>query len=87
MTGTELFAKHKKALLKNDLHADLIAFIDASSPTKSINQISASDRLNGAAVFLNVIAGYEELRNKIAGLVAVSAEEKEVPDTYSAPEL
>ena len=89
MTKAEFVAEHGAEWLKlsrKPMFAALLSMIDDESPARRIHTRQDNDRLHGAVVFANEIAGYERLRSLLVNLGTPEATEAEVPNTFTHPE-
>lgn len=89
MTKAEFVAEHGAEWLKlsrKPIFTALLAMIDDESPARKIHTRQDNDRLHGAVVFANEIAGYERLRALLVNLGTPDAPEIEIPTTFAHPE-
>jgi hypothetical protein len=89
MTKAEFVAEHGAEWLKfsrKPMFTALLALIDDESPARRIHTREDNDRLHGAVVFANEIAGHERLRALLVNLGTPEAAEAEVPTTFTHPE-
>lgn len=90
MTRAEFISEHGKAwraFSQKPIFDALLSMIDSESPTRALPSKLDNDRLHGAVVFMNEIAGWEKLRLLLVNLSTESAPDAEVPDTFKDPEI
>lgn len=90
MTKQEYLSEHGedfRKFSKKDAFTALLRMIDDEGPSRKLTKLSETDKLNGSAVFLNKISGWEELRELLSTLTDQPKESPEPPDKFSEPEL
>lgn len=89
MTKAQFLAEHQAEWLRfsrKPIFAALLSLIDDESPARSLHTRPDNDRLHGATVFANEIAGHERLRSLLVNLANPEPTEDEVPNTFANPE-
>jgi hypothetical protein len=90
MTKHQFILDHQKEwieILATPVFKAFLTLIDEESPSRKTVFIPSNDRLHGASVFLNEIAGYERLRLLILDLATLPAVAYEPPTTFSEEEI
>ncbi len=90
MTRAEFNSEHGKAwraFSQKPIFEALLSMIDSESPSRTLPSKLDNDRLHGAVVFMNEIAGWEKLRLLLVNLSTAPAAETDVPDKFTDPEV
>lgn len=90
MTKQEFTSEHGpdwRKFSKKPMFAALLSMIDDASPARALPSKPDNDRLHGAMVFSNEIAGWEKLRALLVNLGAETPTDTEVPDKFTESEI
>lgn len=89
MNKAEFIAEHGSEwtkFSKRPIFASLLSLIDDESPARNLHTRPDNDRLHGATVFANEIAGHERLRSLLVNLANPEPKEADIPTTFTDEE-
>lgn len=89
MTKAQYIAEYGTECLKflnKPAGREFLNMLRDEHPSLKIQKLSATDRLHGAAVFLNEGAGFSGAIELIASLASPQKDAEEAPDKFEEPE-